>query len=400
MVNRRDYRDQSGRLVVPDLSLPARPTTSAHGGRVVSLPARPPPALLPEDQETEQNGKGEQQEKILQQHGRGRRGSKVRQLLPTRPPPPGAPNFLAGASLPPRPAVAIPMNIAGLPNFPGQAHGQGHVPQLLYPGVQSVSHYMPVGQGYPPHPQQPHGSQHHGFGHLPVMPLQPGNHNQGNKQTAGGGSRGNPQEGKKKSSIPGSQNCSTWWVNLPPTCDYAMLFDSMRDIGAVSHAVINPPSGTHVTASARVDFFERRSAQRLMNTRQHIRVGGGATTTPTISYNRQRVAPHADDDMYPYGGNHGRASRVLVVVGDPRVVSTPSLTALLTVSGLRFQLSGSAQEETTPEGLNKVTLAFASYMKQTNRAITIILAQARRHDLPEMPLWERVTWSFGVDPCQ
>ncbi|RWA07132.1 hypothetical protein EKO27_g7970 [Xylaria grammica] len=208
----------------------------------------------------------------------------------------------------------------------------------------------------------------------------------------------------KSADIPDEENCGTWWTNLPPNCTYEMLFDSMRNIGAVSHAIINPPVGTHGTSAAKVEFFERASVDRLMaqtktgHIRGHIRVGG---RIPHITLNRIKVTSHSN--ILPIDqGNGGRGSRVLQVIGDPRVVQKEYLEATLAnpqnriIYGLEkartFQKSG---------GRCCVELRFASYTVQAARAREIFLSQKRRGEISaeERALWEGVTCLYAPDPC-
>jgi hypothetical protein len=174
-----------------------------------------------------------------------------------------------------------------------------------------------------------------------------------------------------------------------------MLFDSMRGVGAVSHASINSPSGNYTTASAKVDFFERASVDRLFRQRRQIRVAG---VVPTIVHNRKRVGP-LHNMFNPYGGENGRSSRVLRVAGDPRVVNVEGLAALFDEHRLRFELEY-VLEEVKGNGAHEVVFAFASYTMQAFRALGVILAQQRRHDLLEAVLWENVSCVFGPDPCE
>ncbi|TGJ83789.1 hypothetical protein E0Z10_g4949 [Xylaria hypoxylon] len=209
----------------------------------------------------------------------------------------------------------------------------------------------------------------------------------------------------KSADIPEAANCATWWTNLPPDCTYEMLFDSMRNVGAVSHAVINPPVGIHGTSAAKVEFFERASVDRLMaqskngHIRGHIRVGG---RIPNITLNRIRVAAHSNVVPLDHG-NNGRGSRVLRVIGDPYIIRQQYLDAVLSnpqnrvIYGLE-----SARTSTLPDGLHCVEFRFASYTVQAGRARDVFMEQKRKGDIcpMERALWEGVTCIFGQDPCE
>ncbi|KAI1117878.1 hypothetical protein F5Y14DRAFT_447820 [Nemania sp. NC0429] len=217
------------------------------------------------------------------------------------------------------------------------------------------------------------------------------------------GDLNNPRN--RSANIPDGENCATWWTNLPADCTYQMLFDSLRSIGAISHAVINPPVGIHGTSAAKIEFFERASVDRLLaqasngHIRGHMRVGG---RIPHILMNRIRVAATSnvvDSNM----GNGGRGSRVLQVIGDPSIIRQDRLEKILAsppnkvVYGLER-----ARSFTRNDGSHCVEFRFASYLVQAVRARDAFMAQAKRGSLPEeeRALWENVVCQFGPDPCE
>ncbi|KAI0531904.1 hypothetical protein GGR58DRAFT_523854 [Xylaria digitata] len=217
------------------------------------------------------------------------------------------------------------------------------------------------------------------------------------------GDLSNPRN--KSADIPDSENCATWWTNLPPDCTYKILFDSMRNVGAVSHSVINPPVGVHGTSAAKVEFFDRASVDRLMaqsksgHIRGHIRVGG---RIPHITLNRIKVAAHSNAVPIDQG-NGGRGSRVIQVIGDPQIISQSNLEALLAnpqnriVYGLEY-----ARTFSQLDGSHCVEFRFASYIVQAARAREIFLAQKLKGDLSpgERALWEGVVCIYAPDPCE
>ncbi|KAI1277329.1 hypothetical protein F5Y07DRAFT_398584 [Xylaria sp. FL0933] len=209
----------------------------------------------------------------------------------------------------------------------------------------------------------------------------------------------------RSANVPDTENCATWWTNLPPNCTYQMLFDSMRNVGAVSHAIINPPVGVHGTSAAKVEFFDRASVDRLMeqtkngHIRGHIRVGG---RIPYIIMNRIKVAAHSRA-VPNHQGIKGCGSRVLQVYGDPQIVRQGILEALLSAGPHKviYGLEG-AHTFTRPDGVQCVELRFASYTVQAARAHDIFMAQKRRADLSEAEraLWQKVYCLYAVDPCE
>ncbi|KAI0200674.1 hypothetical protein F4808DRAFT_470158 [Astrocystis sublimbata] len=209
----------------------------------------------------------------------------------------------------------------------------------------------------------------------------------------------------QSANIPEDENCATWWTNLPPDCTYEMLFDSMRNVGAISHAVINPPVGIHNTSAAKVEFFDRASVDRLLNQannghlRGHIRVGG---RIPHIALNRVRVASHSNTVPRDHG-NRGRGSRVLQVIGNPINVNQQVLQAVLNHPQHRV-IYGLERIATNilPDGLHCVEFRFASYTVQASRARDVFMSQKQKRELSnyDRALWEEVVCLFAADPCE
>ncbi|KAI0906429.1 hypothetical protein F4823DRAFT_631490 [Ustulina deusta] len=239
---------------------------------------------------------------------------------------------------------------------------------------------------------------------LPVVPAGTAkNNNPASNSSNYRGDLNNPRN--KSADIPDTENCATWWTNLPPDCTYEMLFDSMRNVGAVSHAVINPPVGVHGTSAAKVEFFDRASVDRLLtqtkngHIRGHIRVSG---RIPHIALNRIRVAAHSNTVPYDHG-NGGRGSRVLQVIGDPQIVNKDHLEAVLAHPRNRV-IYGLERARTfaRPDGLFCVEFRFASYVVQAARARNVFISQKHSADVPEREraLWKGVICIFGPDPCE
>ncbi|KAK5625254.1 hypothetical protein RRF57_000970 [Xylaria bambusicola] len=179
----------------------------------------------------------------------------------------------------------------------------------------------------------------------------------------------------------------------------------MRNVGAISHAVINPPVGVHGTAAAKVEFFDRASVDRLMaqanngHIRGHLRCGG---RIPNVVLNRIRVSAHSNTVPNDHG-NNGHGSRVLQVVGDSQIVRRSHLEAVLASPNNRVIYGlERVRTFTQADGLSCVEFRFASYTVQAARARNVFMAQKHRRDIPENEriMWEGVTCLFGPDPCQ
>ncbi|KAI1817687.1 hypothetical protein GGS20DRAFT_483366 [Poronia punctata] len=183
-----------------------------------------------------------------------------------------------------------------------------------------------------------------------------------------------------------AQNCATWWTNLPPNCTYSMLFQSIRSIGAVSNAVLYPPTNrSPTTSAASVEFFHHESVERLF-----LADGRGEIT---ISGYKPIILPNRRHPSLPTP-LHG--SRILRITGPAKIITIKSLRALLDEAGLKYHL-----DFTKSQG-NVVEMGFASFRNQALRAREILERQKSREDLSyaEKGLWVLVGVSFGKDPCE
>ncbi|KAI8627188.1 hypothetical protein F5Y19DRAFT_487136 [Xylariaceae sp. FL1651] len=199
--------------------------------------------------------------------------------------------------------------------------------------------------------------------------------------------------------IPDEANCSTFWTGLPGDCSFKNLFDSMRNIGRISHAHISKPAGQYKTAAAKVEFFERESVDKLMAEARagNVRVAG---VIPTITLNRVRIAAlgdHTDDHRV---AQHGIPSRVLQVIGPRQVVVRETLEAILAAQNLEYGLE-EVVHVLSAEGNRCLEFRFASYRAQAARARFLIIDQRRNQALTpeERALWRKVAILWGPDPC-
>jgi hypothetical protein len=213
------------------------------------------------------------------------------------------------------------------------------------------------------------------------------------------GDLNNPRN--QSADIPEEENCATWWRELPAHCTYQMLFDSMRNVGAISHAHINVAGGSHNTSAAKVEFMDRASVERLMAQVQarQISVGG---RVPIVTMNRIRV-PAQPNEHPTNQGNGGHGSRVLVVRGPAGVIRQDLLEALLQAGPNKVSYGlERATASVLDDGRHQIEFRFASYIVQAVRARGVFLAQRRNPSLNEgdRSLWEAVSCQFGQDPCE
>jgi hypothetical protein len=104
--------------------------------------------------------------------------------------------------------------------------------------------------------------------------------------------------------IPANENCSVWMLGLPAQVTHTELLGSIKKIGQIYATVINPPTGSHHTSAAKIVFFERYQAERLMEfvlDNRTFRVMGKVIRN--IRWNKIKSARYAHSD-------HSRAIRV------------------------------------------------------------------------------------------
>jgi hypothetical protein len=77
---------------------------------------------------------------------------------------------------------------------------------------------------------------------------------------------GDPNTAKNRSAdIPDDMNCALWVMGLPPNVTHTTILAAIRHVGKVYSTVINPPTGRHFCAAAKIVFFERCQAEKLFD---------------------------------------------------------------------------------------------------------------------------------------
>ncbi|RYP46522.1 hypothetical protein DL769_011385 [Monosporascus sp. CRB-8-3] len=205
-----------------------------------------------------------------------------------------------------------------------------------------------------------------------------------------GGDPFNPAN--QSADIPDEENTALWMTNLPPNCDHKMLLSAVRDCGKVYACVVNPPTdaagGPHMTAAAKLVFFDRAGAENLLR-RAHegrFRVGG---CVPRVRLNRIRSAAREP----------GPHSRVLHIEGPPELVNAARLHRFF-AARFTFELEDVVAVYRSPQRV-RLEWRFGSYRCQAEAARQAIHREKERPDLTdaEKALWDRVNVHFGVDPC-
>ncbi|KAI1338310.1 hypothetical protein F5Y15DRAFT_425002 [Xylariaceae sp. FL0016] len=191
--------------------------------------------------------------------------------------------------------------------------------------------------------------------------------------------------------IPEHENCSTFWINLPATCTYSMLFNSMRGVGKISHASITGPNDENSGSCAKVEFFDRVSVDRLFRQLQMetLRVGG---YVPRVRLNKYRVPPQTQS---------AHKSRVLIIDGPRACVTKTRIEKILSDAKLTFGLESYVMVVDETDHTRVLEYRFASYRAQSVRARAIINAEKNNPSLTEeeKKQWEQVTFRWGDDPC-
>ncbi|RYP42996.1 hypothetical protein DL770_011893 [Monosporascus sp. CRB-9-2] len=205
-----------------------------------------------------------------------------------------------------------------------------------------------------------------------------------------GGDPFNPAN--QSADISDEENTALWMTNLPPDCNHKMLLSAVRGCGKIYACVVNPPTdaagGSHMTAAAKLVFFDRAGAENLLDKARQgqFRVGG---CVPRVRLNRIKSAAREP----------GPHCRVLHIEGPPELVNTPFLYSFF-AARFTFELEDVLTIYRTPQRVRQ-EWRFGSYRCQAEAARQSIHREKERLDLAdaERALWDRVNVHFGVDPC-
>ncbi|CAJ2499860.1 Uu.00g027130.m01.CDS01 [Anthostomella pinea] len=193
--------------------------------------------------------------------------------------------------------------------------------------------------------------------------------------------------------IPDEQNVSFWMKNLSPGCTTKTLLEEVRDIGKVSHSSVTPPNGAHTTSAARLEFFDRESADRFLD-KAHSGIFTVQGYVPRVTRNRIKVAALPESQI----------SRVLVISRPVQVVSRPYHQDQFDLGeNFKYDLHEVTvqSEDTTTRTLE---FHFASARAQAGRA-RAILEELKQHKCGEGyeeldAWWGHIKCHWGFDPCQ
>ncbi|KAI0834604.1 hypothetical protein F5Y06DRAFT_300456 [Hypoxylon sp. FL0890] len=204
--------------------------------------------------------------------------------------------------------------------------------------------------------------------------------------------RGNPSlERNRSADIPDEMNCRLWITGLPPTCTVSDLLGAIKDIGPVYASYVVPPPNDYKkngksirTAAASLTFFTEIAANRFLARHSVHRFTVGDHIT-TVGRHRIRTAP------VPVG----RKSRVLVIRGNPEIV-TPERLARLCLESWNIKYDTDFIKYRPGKESSEVVWAFGSYRAQ---AQAVYWAIDKPWDGLTKEQAETVTVNFAPDPC-
>lgn len=170
----------------------------------------------------------------------------------------------------------------------------------------------------------------------------------------------------KSADVPDELNTSVWITGLPPTCTYNALLVAMAQVGNMGKiwsTVINPanPREGKFFAAAKVVFFTRKGAERLMGSIQAGRLIV-AGRRPRATYNRIKSAPQKESTK----------SRVVVFEGPASLVNERRLNEWFSTKFTYQTESVQILEHKAGSNTNVLEWRFGSYRAQAEAAVIAI----------------------------
>ncbi|KAI1428348.1 hypothetical protein F5Y12DRAFT_782761 [Xylaria sp. FL1777] len=161
--------------------------------------------------------------------------------------------------------------------------------------------------------------------------------------------------------IPNELNCRLWITGLPATCTVNQLLGCIRGIGPIYACHITKPNSTGAkvweTAAASLTFFTAEAANRFLEQ--------DALHPFTVADHRTKIVRHR---IRTESVNVNGRSRVLRIVGDPRIVHPDYLARVFTHDWtVRFDTD---YVQFTPDAdggaANEIIWAFGSFRAQAH----------------------------------
>jgi len=103
--------------------------------------------------------------------------------------------------------------------------------------------------------------------------------------------------------IPDDENCSLWVLGLPGNVTYAEFLGAIRDVGKVYICFINSPTTKHSTAAAKLVFFTRSQAEKMLKLMNNGDIFVMGQQITNARWNKIKKASY-------YNPEHSRAIRI------------------------------------------------------------------------------------------
>lgn len=198
--------------------------------------------------------------------------------------------------------------------------------------------------------------------------------------------KGNWRDPRNKSAnVPIEKSTSLFLTNLHPEVTYDMLFGSIVRAGPTGKVYIChiiQPEGDHSTAAARIVYFTREAAEKLMRlcNEGEVSVGGFLADA---EWNRIKAVEQLNKST--------QGSRVLLITGNSLFVNERSLRGFFGDMGITFQVEDVLNVSYTGYPPNQTKTMEWRFARLQGQAINIMAALRRDH--PEVKV------SYGADPC-
>lgn len=114
----------------------------------------------------------------------------------------------------------------------------------------------------------------------------------------------------RSADIPLHENCALWITGLPANVNHHHLLGAIRGVGKVHTTVINPPFGHYTTSAAKLVFFEREQAEKLVWLIQSRRFIVMGKKILKVRWNKIKSARHP----------HPENSRVIRITGPEQLM--------------------------------------------------------------------------------
>ena len=183
----------------------------------------------------------------------------------------------------------------------------------------------------------------------------------------------------RSADIPDSQNCAVWIMGLPANVTHKELLGAIRGVGQIYATVINSPLDRYAFCAAKIVFFERYQAEKLMAKILHegsFYVMGRQIRN--IRWNKIKSARY----------HNPLHSRVIRITGPREFMNFETFEAFFN-GRFTYELEARQEIKCTNPGMGTHEWRFGSLRCQAAWAIAAI----------ERELGDVFTAQWAVDPC-